>query len=249
MKLSVVIITFNEQNNIKRAIQSISFADQVIVVDSGSTDETCKTARNLGAEVVHHTFDGHGKQKNHGASLTRGEWVLSIDADEEVDKTLALSIKNVLDQSCPLYRINRRTNYAGTWIYRGGWYPDPLLRLYRKGTAHWSEPPLHEKLIPSKEFSKKIPLLDGHLNHYSFPSVTSQITTNLSYASTQARELQKKGTKHLLWKMIFRPFFKFVECYFIKKGFLDGICGFVIAINAAHSAFMKYSFAKMDVHD
>ena len=247
MKLSVVIITLNEEENIKRAIESISFADQVIVVDSGSTDQTCLLAKESGAEVFHHSFYGHGRQKNHGASLAKGEWILSMDADEEVDEILAASIKNALEQSCPLYRINRRTNYAGTWIYHGGWYPDTLLRLYRRGMARWSEPILHEKLIPSKEFSGDIPLLPGHLNHYSFPTVKSQIATNLSYASTQAGEL-KKG-KHLLLMMIFHPFFKFIKCYFIKRGFLDGISGFIIAINAAHSTFMKYSIARMDVHD
>ncbi|MCY4523626.1 MAG: glycosyltransferase family 2 protein [Halobacteriovoraceae bacterium] len=247
MKLSATIITLNEEKNIANAIRSVSFADEIIVVDSNSSDKTCQIAQNLGAKVHHHPFHCHGQQKNHAASLAKGEWILSIDADEEVSDPLKKSILSAISQqNHSMYRINRRTNYCNRWIYHGGWYPDYLLRLYRQGEARWSEPHLHEKLVPVNN-KEKIPLLQGHLNHYSFPTVKSQILTNLRYASMAAEDLRKKNkNKSYFLKMIMKPFFKFLECYFLKKGILDGIPGMIIAFNAAHSTFMKYSFAHMD---
>ena len=247
MKLSATIITLNEEDNIANAIESVSFADEIIVVDSGSTDKTCQIAEDLGAKIHQRPFDCHGRQKNHAASLAREEWILSIDADEQVSGTLKESILAILSQQeHSLYRVDRRTNYCNYWIYHGGWYPDYLIRLYRKGEAKWSEPSLHEKLLPVQA-KAKIPLLDGFLNHYSFPTVKSQIKTNLRYAAIAAQELQKKDNKKSYFcKMLFKPFFKFLECYFLKRGILDGLPGMIIAFNAAHSTFMKYSFAQMD---
>ena len=246
MKLTATIITLNEEKNIKKAIESVSFADEIIVVDSGSNDNTCQLAKDLGALIYERPFDCHGRQKNYADSLASGEWILNIDADEQVSHPLKKSIEEVLSkQEYSLYRINRRTSYCNRWIYHGGWYPDYLIRLYRKGVAKWSEPSLHEKLIPIDE-KTTIPLLHGHLNHYSFPTVKSQIKTNLRYAAMAANDLQNKGKKSYFLKMLFKPFFKFLECYFIKKGILDGLPGMIIAFNAAHSTFMKYSFAQMD---
>ena len=196
VKLSAVIITLNEEDNIVNAIQSVSFADEIIIVDSGSTDNTCQIARDLGASVYQHPFDCHGRQKNHAASLAKGEWILSIDADEQVSESLKKSIQAVLSgQEHSLFRVDRRTSYCNRWIYHGGWYPDYLVRLYRRGKAKWSEPPLHEKLIPTQK-KATIPLLHGHLNHYSFPTVKSQIITNLHYAAMAAQDLQKKTKKN-----------------------------------------------------
>ena len=149
MKLSATIITLNEEKNIAKAIQSVSFANEIIVVDSGSSDKTCQIAKDMGAIVYEHPFTCHGQQKNHAESLAKGEWILSIDADEQVSKTLQKSIQIALSQKdYSLYKVNRLTNYCNRWIYHGGWYPDYLIRLYRKGEAKWSEPPLHEKTHP-----------------------------------------------------------------------------------------------------
>lgn len=241
MKLSVTIITFNEERNIARAIKSANFADEIIIVDSGSSDKTVEIAQFLGAHVVHNPFRGYGEQKNFAASVCKGEWILNIDADEEITPKLQQSIKESLKLSHPIFSISRRNNYCGKWIYHGGWYPDRRARLCKKGEANWSEPNVHEDLVAINGTSP-IPL-KGDLNHYSFPTIQSQISTNLKYAKLGGRELLRRKGRPALFKIFLKPFWKFIECYLLKFGFLDGLYGFVIAINAAHSLFLKYVFA------
>ncbi|MFZ8933455.1 MAG: glycosyltransferase family 2 protein [Bacteriovoracaceae bacterium] len=242
MKLSAVIITLNEASNIARAIKSVRFADEIIVIDSFSTDGTQQIAKKYGAKVIEHEFLGYGKQKNLAITHCQGEWILSIDADEEVTDQLKDSIlKSIQSSRYQAYIIGRRTQFCGKWIYHGGWYPDKLLRLFKKDYADWTEPHVHEELLPKKGTS--ISELSGHLNHYSFPSVVSQVQTNLKYAPLGAQALWERKGRPSLALMIFRPIGKFLECFFIKKGFMDGTRGFIIAINAAYSMFLKYSIA------
>ena len=252
MKISTVIITRNEEDTIARAIRSVSFSSEVIVVDSYSTDRTCDIARDLGAIVHQNPFRNHGQQKNFAASLACGEWILSIDADEEVSEQLKGPLLEAISLEGPsVYRLLRRTQYCGRWIYHGGWYPDYILRLYRKGEARWTEPFVHEKLLPTRP-QGKTKTLSGHLNHYSFPTASSQVKANVYYASLGAKELLAKSRRKktrplsLLLPMLFKPWGKFLECYLFKRGLLDGWPGFIIAVNAAHSTFMKYSFAAME---
>lgn len=146
-------------------------------------------------------------------------------------------IKKLSLDPSTVYRFQRRTQFCGKWIYHGGWYPDILSRLYHREKASWSSPHVHEEL--SGEFISNFHRLGGHLNHYSFPSVDSQIETNLKYAKLGAKKLKDP----FFVTMLIRPFWKFLECFLLKGGILDGKEGLVIAINAAHSQFMKYSFA------
>lgn len=250
MKLSATLITLNEEKNIERCLRSLAFADEVIVVDSGSTDQTVELAKKHGAKVFVRPFDGFGQQKNFAAEQASNPWILSIDADEEVDEVLSRGISMVLNrpemQIACCYRVNRRTNYCGQWIYHGGWYPDRLVRLYQKDQARFTEPEVHEEIISAK--SGHSPLLPGHLNHYSFPTVESQVLVNIKYAKLGAKALlRKKGKRPSFLSMLFRPLGKFIECYIIKRGFLDGSMGLIIALNATHSMFMKYSFARYDL--
>lgn len=223
------------------------------MVDSGSSDQTVEIAKRLGAKVFVQSFLGYGQQKNFAADQASHPWILSIDADEEVDQILAKSIKQVLERpemgQIPCYQINRLTNYCGQWIYHGGWYPDRLIRLYQKDRARFSEPAVHEEVLPLQQISGKAPLLAGHLNHYSFPSVESQVKANVKYAKLGAEALLKKrkGKAPCFTAMLLRPVGKFIELYLIKRGFLDGAMGLVIALNATHSMFMKYSFARYDL--
>lgn len=249
MLLSVAIITLNESSNIARAIKSASFADEILVVDTDSSDGTQKIATELGARVIQNPFLGYGQQKNFAASKCNGEWVFSLDADEEISEELQASILKTIKMGTNtgpgLYKVNRRTGFCGKWIYNGGWYPDKLARLYKKEEAKWSEPKVHEELSSLKP--DKVGILDGHLNHHSFPSIRSQILTNLKYAGLGAKALLEKSPKGpSLIKLLIKPLGKFLECYIVKKGFLDGVRGLVIAVNAAHSVFMKYSFAYFD---
>jgi glycosyltransferase involved in cell wall biosynthesis len=243
--LSVTLITLNAQDTIARAIRSVSFADEIIVVDSGSTDETVSIAKNLGAKVHLHAFNGYGQQKNYAADLCTHEWILNLDADEEVTPELAGNIQNLISQkNAPdLAHICRKNYFCNTWIKHGGWYPDWNARLYRKNSARWTEPHVHETLQLTD--GGKSVYLDGALNHFSFPSIESQVERNLRYAGLGARELLKKrGCRPGLCSLWLRPLGKFIECYILKLGFLDGVNGLIIAINAAHSLFLKYAIAR-----
>lgn len=248
-KISVTIISFNEAVNVARALRSVSaISDDLIVVDSFSTDQTCEVAREFGAKVTQRKFTGYGDQKNFAASLCQNDWIFSIDADEELSPELIENLKKFIAEETaapfPLYKICRRTSFRGQWIYHGGWYPDRIPRLYHKAQASWTNPKVHERLLPLKEGPAGF--IDGHLNHYSFPTFKSQIDTNTKYALFGAKELIKNGRPSLL-KLFFKPIFKFLECYFYKLGFLDGLAGLIIAFNAAHSLYLKYAFAIFDL--
>lgn len=249
MKISATIITLNEEKNIAKTIQSLTFADEVIVVDSGSTDATVKIAESLGAKIVTNRFINYGNQKNFAATHATNEWIFNIDADEEADELLQSELRKIkkeMRHDFFIYAICRKTFFCNKWIKHGGWYPDIIGRLYNKNYAKWTEPFVHEKLILTHNNSQRMWQISGHINHYSFPTIESQILTNLKYSKLGAKDLsvrkQKKSKEVTLCEVIFRPIGKFFECYLIKKGFLDGKEGFVIAINAAHSMFLKYSF-------
>ena len=251
MNISATIITLNEEKNIARALRSLNFVDEIIIVDGGSTDKTCLVSEELGAKVFYNSFEGYGQQKNFAASLCRNKWIFSIDADEEVTEDLKKSIL-ALDSKQELskiFNVNRRTMFCGQWIYHGGWYPDNVARLYNKDFAEWTTPHVHEKIVFKGLLEKQQEsALHGHLNHYSFPTVKSQVLTNVKYATLGAGDLiNKKGGRPRLYAVLLKPIVKFLECYFIKKGFLDGLAGFIIAINAAYSMFMKYIFAYYDL--
>lgn len=248
-KISVTIICFNEAVNIARALRSASLiSDDLIVVDSFSKDQTCEVAREFGAKVVQRQFTGYGDQKNFAASLCRHDWIFSLDADEEFSPELITSLQKFceIENEVPysLYKICRRTSFRGQWIYHGGWYPDRIPRLYHKSRASWTNPPVHERLLPITDSPSGF--IEGHLNHYSFPTFKSQIDTNTKYAFLGAQDLIKKGQPSLA-KIFYKPFFKFLECYIYKRGFMDGLAGLIIALNAAHSLYMKYAFAYFDL--
>ncbi len=247
MKLSITIISFNEAQNIAQCIESARFADEIIVVDSNSSDNTLEIAQKLGAKVYSRDFDGYGQQKNYAAELCSNEWILNIDADEEISQDLQSEITKILENpKHNLYRINRITQFCGKWIKHGGWYPNYISRLYRKDKARWTEPNVHEDLKLNNP-QESIGKIEQDLNHYSFPTIRSQIDTNSKYANLGAKDLiSKKGRRPYLFELITRPCFKFIECYLLKGGILDGIHGFIIAINAAHSMFMKYSTAYLE---
>lgn len=242
MKLSVTIITLNEEQNIERAVRSAQFADEVLVLDSFSTDKTVEIARSLGAKVVQENFLGFGAQKNLAAKLSQGPWIFSMDADEEISPELQLEICEAIKNNPDSYfSVNRRNFFRGTWIKYGGWYPDRIPRLYSKDMAQFTNPDVHEDLIPQENL--KLVQLRGILNHYSFPTFESQVLTNLKYAKLGAQKLGQRNCRPSLLSVIFRPFWKFIECFLLKRGFLDGATGLLIAINASYSQFIKYSLA------
>jgi glycosyltransferase involved in cell wall biosynthesis len=241
--ISVTLITLNEERNLPRALASVRWADEVIVVDAGSTDRTVDLARAAGARVEVHPWEGYGQQKNFAQSLARNPWVLSLDADEEVPGELAGEIAQAVTSAeagggIRGFKIPRKTWYLGRWILHGGWFPNHVIRLARKDSAHWTTPPVHERL----EVKGTVGTLSTPIHHYNFVDITDQVQTNLRYSRLGHQELQRRGRRASLFKLLFKPVGKFLETFVIKRGFMDGIAGFIISINAAHSIFLKYAY-------
>ncbi|MFI5133034.1 MAG: glycosyltransferase family 2 protein [Chitinophagales bacterium] len=239
-KLSVVIITFNEEKNIGRCIDSVkNVADEIIVLDSHSVDKTEAIAEEKGALVYKQSFLGYTEQKNKALSFVSNNYVLSLDADEVVDSVLEKSILDAKRNfSFKGYTMNRCTNYCGKFILHGSWYPDRKLRLFDKREAQWSGVDIHEKV---NFISPAITThLKGDILHYSYNSLEEHIAQNNRFSTISAEAYFKMGKKSSWFKILMNPTWAFFNSYFLRGGFLDGYHGFVIAKNVAHLTFMKY---------
>jgi glycosyltransferase involved in cell wall biosynthesis len=238
--LSVVIITYNEEQHIGRCIESVKgIADEVIVLDSFSTDATIEIATRMGARTAQEKFRGYTDQKNLALQLSSYDYVLSLDADEALDETLRNAIlQEKQNFQYPAYTMNRCTNYCGKFIRHGHWYPDKKLRLFNKRSARWSGMDLHEKVELAEGSGT------GHLNgdilHYSYDSIHDHLTQGNKFTTIAAFEMQKKGKKGSFFKILVNPFWSFFSAYILRLGFLDGFYGFVIAMISAHLNFLKY---------
>ena len=237
-KLSVAIITFNEENNLPRALKSVDFANEVIVVDSFSTDKTVEIAKESGAVVSQREFPGHVDQKNHALSLTTHDWVLSIDADEAVTDELKAEIVELLkrDDLKAGYKMPRKCFYLGKWIIHSGWYPDYNIRFVDKTRAKWGGTDPHDKLMLEGETGT----LKGDLLHYPYNDLAHHFTTINKYTSIAADRLFKKGKKAGIADITIRPFLIFFKKFILKLGFLDGLQGFVISASTMWYTFCKY---------
>ena len=237
----MAIITYNEENNIGRCISSVlPIADEVLVIDSFSTDRTEEIANSLGAKFIKNPFVGHIEQKNHALSLSKYDYVLSLDADEALSPELLEEIKLIKNNfECSAYKFNRLTNYNGQWIQHSGWYPDTKLRLIKKGKALWGGENPHDilQLIDPE----KVGFLKGDLLHYSYDSISAHVEQTDKFTTIAARAAFKQGKKSSVFKIVTRPMFKFLRDYFFKRGFLDGRYGFIIcSINSLY-ALLKYA--------
>jgi glycosyltransferase involved in cell wall biosynthesis len=239
--LSVVIITFNEEKNIGRCIDSVvAVADEIIVLDSYSTDETIEIARGKGAVIHQQKFAGYGKQKNDALQLCSNNLVLSLDADEMLDNVL---IAEILEEkkgaAGDAYLMNRCTNYCGKFIRHGSWYPDRKIRLFNKTIARWSKDMIHEKVeIPPGVKTKQ---LKGDILHYSFNSIEEHVAQNNKFSSISAQTLFANGRRTNLFKIIINPWWAFILSYIIRLGFADGLFGFIVAVNISHLTFLKHT--------
>ena len=242
--ISVTVIAFNEEDHIAHAIQSAQWAEEILVIDSGSTDKTVEIAKNLGARVLINPWPGYGQQKNFASKMATYDWILNIDADEVIPRQLADEIQNCLakiqrgELQAHGFYFPRKSFYLGRWIRKGGWYPNHLVRLSHRKYSHWTEPHVHEQLEVDGE---TIGLIQA-LHHYTFANIQEQILTNLKFSQLGYQDLKKAGKAPSRIKLILKPLGKFIETYFIKMGFLDGLPGFIISINAAHSMFLKYAY-------
>lgn len=242
--ISVTLITLNEAEKIRSAIESVAWAEEVIVVDSGSTDQTVAIAQSLGAKVVYNAWMGYGQQKNFAQSLATHSWVLNIDADEVVTLDLAKEIQEALTQvqngqvTAQGFYFPRKTFYLGRWIRHGGWYPNYLVRLAHRSYSSWTQPNVHEQL----QVTGQVTGLSQPLHHFAFSSIQDQILTNLKFSHLGSQDLKKTGQQPSMGHLLFKPVGKFLETYILKRGFLDGLPGFIISVNAAHSMFLKYAY-------
>lgn len=239
IQLSAAIITFNEEQNIARCIRSLqSVADEVVVIDSLSSDRTVQIAEELGAIVYQQAFLGHIQQKNLAIEKCSFPFVISLDADEALTEELQQSIlETKANWQGEGYSFNRLTNYCGKWIKTCGWYPDVKLRLFKKGAGEWQGTNPHDEF---RLFESAPQHLKGDLLHYSFYTIDQHKKQIEFFTDVAAKSMFEKGKKGSYFKLIFSPFFKFVKSYFIKLGFLDGKYGFLISWYSAGAKFKKY---------
>ncbi|MFC2138026.1 glycosyltransferase family 2 protein [Bacteroidota bacterium] len=238
-KLSSIIITKNEEENITRCLESIKdISDEIIIVDSFSEDNTEKICKKYNVRFFQKEFKGYASQRNFAAGLSNNDYVLFIDADEEISNELKNNINIIKEKySFDAYKLKRLNNYCGKWIKHSGWYPDEKLRLYNKNKAEWIGEDIHEELI-LKDHSK-ISVIQGHLFHYTYPSISTHISDIEKYSILSARSKFKKGKRISVIFILFRLFYSFFYRYFIRLGILDGYYGFVISIISAYGNFIK----------
>lgn len=237
-KLSIAIISFNEEANIARCIEAVKpIADEIVVVDSLSTDRTVEIARSLGATVYQEAWKGHIAQKNSALDKCSSPWILSIDCDEVVSPELSESVlKTVAEGKLEGYRLNRKTFFLGKWIEHA-WYPDWKIRLIRRGAGRWGGMDPHDSLLISGPSGK----LDGDLHHYSFKDLRDCFERTIRYAVAEVQSYDRDGRKATLKNLLVNPLHGFFKHYFLKRGFLDGRHGFIIAVLNGIYVFTKYA--------
>lgn len=241
MKISVVIITFNEEQNIRQCLESVqAVADEVVVVDSFSTDRTEAICREFNTRFIQNPFKGHIEQKNFAASQAVHDYVLSLDADERLSDTLRDNILEIKKNGkADGYAFNRLNNYCGTFIYHGAWYPDRKLRLWDKNKGQWGGVNPHDQVIMKPGATTLF--VKGNLLHYTYRSPAEHIQQMNKFSDIAAREAFRKGKRtHTLLHLVLYPVFTFFKSYFLKLGFLDGYYGYVVATHAAYYRFLKY---------
>ena len=247
--LSVVLITLNEAANLPRTLASAGWAPEFVVVDSGSTDGTQEIARAAGAHVFEEPWMGFGAQKNLAIGCAHGEWILSLDADEEVSAELAREIQALLagEPKFAAYRIPRLNHFLGKPLRHGGYWPDPKLRLFRRGTARFAERAVHETMEMTAAAAGQVGTLKGQLIHHCYPTLEDYIEHMNLYSTLSARTLVESGRAPrswagLVWNAVVNPAATFLYNYVFRLGFLDGREGLLQHLN--HSVYIHWKYAK-----
>lgn len=241
LSLSVVIITLNEESNLQRTLASVAWADEIVVVDSGSTDRTREVADSFHAKLYDEPWKGFAAQKNSALAKASGDWILSLDADEEVEPALAAEIRTVLaaNPSVAGFRISRKNFFLGRWIKHGGYYPDPKLRLFRRGAGRFEDRLVHEDL----RIDEASGTLRGHLLHHAYPTLDSYIEHMNRYSTLGAQMAAGKRARGFsLIDIAIRPRLTFLYNYFLRGGFLDGREG--LLLHLYHEQYVSWKYAK-----
>jgi glycosyltransferase involved in cell wall biosynthesis len=242
MKITATIITRDEERNIARAIESLRCCDEILIVDSGSTDRTTELAEKLGARVVEAGWRGYAGQKNWAAEQAANDWILSLDADEALSEALEAEIWN-LKKTGPrfdAYTMPRLARYLGRWVLHSGWYPDRKIRLYDRGKARWVGDFVHESVMSEG----RVGHLEANILHFTCESLAENVKTMDRYTTLAAQELAARRVKVPLWRVMAAPVWTFVKTYVVERGFLDGFEGLVISYMAAFYTFLKYAKAR-----
>ena len=237
-KLTVTVITYNEGPHIVEALQSVSWADEIILVDSHSTDDTVERARPYATRVEVRDWSGYGIQKNHAAALASNDWILSIDADERVTPALAEEIQALLRSGPDAagYRVSRVSNYLGQWIRSTDWYPDYHVRLYHRRAARWSEHTVHESI----DCEGRVERLRGELLHYPYRNVSEHLAKIDRYTTLVAEQWSAEGRRSSAWRAVVYPRLAFLRNYVLRRGFLDGQTGLLVSLLNSYYVFLKY---------
>lgn len=236
--LSVVIITHNEEDNIKECLESVQWADEVIVVDSDSTDKTEEICGDFGVHFIKEPWKGFAKQKNSAIEKATRDWILSLDADERITPELRDEIATVMESNNPKdgYFIARKNFFLGRWIKRCGWYPDYNLRLFRKGKGLFGIREVHEAV----QLNGTAAYLKFPMEHHTYKSLEDFMKRLDRYSTLAAQELFKEKKTYGILHIMFRPIFTFISMYFLRLGFLEGYYGFVLSVLYSFYTFLKY---------
>jgi glycosyltransferase involved in cell wall biosynthesis len=242
--LSAVIITLNEEKNIGRCIDSLlGLAEEILVIDSFSSDKTIEICQAKGAKVIQNKFVGHIEQKNFALEQAKNDWVISLDADEALTKELSQSISDVLKNPTEKgYRFNRLTNYCGKWVRFCGWYPDSKIRLVNRHFAKWGGVNPHDKLELQNNFNEGF--LKGNLLHYSYYTKEDHFKQIEYFGKIAAQEAFKKGIRVNQFTLILKVINQFIKSYFIKLGIFDGLTGLKISYRSAYATLRKYQLLR-----
>jgi len=236
--LGVAIITFNAAARLAQCLDALSFADEVVIIDGGSTDGTAEIAQAHGAKlIVERSWPGFGPQKNRAVDALDTEWILSIDADEIVSPELAKSIReSIREPSHTVYSIDRLSSFCGQWVYHSGWYPDWIPRLFRRGVARFSDDLVHERLL----FDAPVGRLNGKLLHYSYEDFETVLRKLDAYSTAGARQRHAAGQRATFGKAVARGAWAFIRTWLLRGGFRDGRAGWMIAVFNAQTVYYRF---------
>jgi glycosyltransferase involved in cell wall biosynthesis len=239
-KLSAVLITQDAASQIEACLASVAFADEILVVDSGSSDDTLAIAQRHGARVLHHDWPGYGAQKQFAVEQAAHDWVLCVDADERITQTLQENIaKTIVSQRFPAYRMARANVFMGRVLRHGEGYPDWSLRLFDRRHARWSDDPVHESVIPAAPDA--VGTLAGDLMHESSETLASYLAKQNKYTSLQAERLFRDGKRAGWARIALAPLVRFIKFYVVRLGFLDGVPGLVHIFIGCQNSMLKYA--------
>lgn len=235
---SVTIIALNAADQIEACLKSAAFADEIVVVDSGSTDGTVEIAKKYGARVIQQDWLGFGPQKQFAVEQASHDWVLCLDCDERVSERLHANIESTLHEpQFQAYQMPRCNRFMGRWLRHGEGYPDLSLRLFNRRSARWSEDTVHEKVVTVTVIGK----IDGDLLHESAESLSSYLDKQNRYTTLQAQTLFQRGKRASVLQLLFSPLLRFIKFYLLRQGFLDGVPGLIHILIGCFNSFMKYA--------